>query len=193
MTELGDLRAQVDELKQRLSTSDNRQRSDAGQLREQLSAIKATVQSKQDKIDRLHADATRLQAEIDRLQNEVGGKQGEVDGLAADNRQLRTMLEEVLSAVDSHSAKGSAEALNTFCVEMAALVGTGKTPAPGGDSEQDVIVVPARPRQRGDEAPAAPEGAPETGAKPDGPQDPFEEIEESPALRRILRRGRGIK
>ena len=44
MTELGNLKLQVDELKQRLSDSDTQQRSGAGQLQEQLAAIKATVQ-----------------------------------------------------------------------------------------------------------------------------------------------------
>lgn len=207
MSELGDLRTQVDQLKQRLYGSHGRQRGEATQVQDQLAEITAKVRRKQDEVSTLQRDGRRLKDELDRLQGEVAGKQGEIDALSAENQQLRTMLEEVLSAADDEEAPGPEEALSDFCREMSALVDeeapeaapeTASDAATDDAAADDVIFVPASPDQLAETEEAAPAASEEAStdsaaAQPAPAEEVSEEAADSPVLKRILRRGRARK
>ncbi len=98
MSDLDALRVQVDELKQRLCPSDNQPRIAAEDIQTLSTSIKATMQCKQDEIDRL----------------------------TIENEQLRRMLGEALSAANEHDAGAAENVLRDFYGEMAAFIDPGE-------------------------------------------------------------------
>ena len=98
MSDLDALRVQVDELKQRLCPSDNQPRIAAEDVQTLSTSIKATMQCKQDEIDRL----------------------------TIENEQLRRMLGEALSAANEHDAGPAENVLRDFYAEMAAFIDPGE-------------------------------------------------------------------
>lgn len=98
MSDLDALRVQVDELKQRLCPSDNRPQIAAEDIQTLSTSIKATMQCKQDEIDRL----------------------------TIENEQLRRMLGEALSAANEHDAGAAENVLRDFYAEMAAFIDPGE-------------------------------------------------------------------
>ena len=99
------LKVQVEEMKQRLCASDAQQPTETGEFKDRLASIKATLQGKQNEIERLAAENKQLQ-----------GKQDEIERLAAENKQLQGMLKEVLSAIDEHQSKTSGDILRASLV-----------------------------------------------------------------------------
>ncbi|MCH8021419.1 hypothetical protein IH785_16365 [candidate division KSB1 bacterium] len=98
MSDLDALRVQVDELKQRLCPSDNQPQIAAEDIQTLSTSIKATMQCKQDEIDRL----------------------------TIENEQLRRMLGEALSAANEHDAGAAENVLRDFYAEMAAFIDPGE-------------------------------------------------------------------
>lgn len=122
MSNLDELRLQVDELKQRLGASDAQQQTEAGELKTWLASIKASVQGKQDEIDRL----------------------------TAENEQLRRMLAEAVSAINEHHAQAPGNVLRDIHAEMAALIEPGEAAnaedgeAPSATARQDEALAAAQ-------------------------------------------------
>ena len=148
MSNIDALKVQVDELKQRLGPSDNQVQIAAGDMKTLSVSIKATMQRKQDEIDRL----------------------------TVENEQLRKMLSEALSVANEHHAWPGGNDLRDFYAEMAAFIdpdesanaADGKeapaTAGPDSGAEQKRPAVPQQSRpvattQR-DEALAAMEDSP---------------------------------
>ena len=152
MSNLDALTVQVDELKQRLCPSDNQVQIAAGDIKTLSTSIKATVQRKQDEIDRL----------------------------TVENEQLRRMLGEAVSAVNEHHAWSAGNELRDFYAEMAAFIDPGES-ANAADGKEPAATAehkqPAVPQQS---RPAATTGQDEALAA----------MKDSPALRRIMQRGR---
>ncbi len=169
------LKVQVEELKQRLCASDAQHPTETGEFKDRLASIKATLQGKQDEIARLAAENTQLR-----------GKQDEIARLAAENTQLRGMLKEVLSAIDEHQSKASENVLRAFYAETAALVEPAKaTNARNGEAAR-TKTEPASQSQQNQPAHLQ-QSQPATPAVQDEDDADFAD---SPALRRIMKRGR---
>lgn len=174
MGSIDGLKEQVEELKQRLKGPSSQHGAEFGELKSRLASIKASLESKQGEITRLTGEKERFVAEVQRLSSE--------------NDQLRKMLGEVLSVIGSRPADGSTDFLREFLAETDSLVkaaggGSGDSQAAG-----QAIAVPAQPESAGGEVgPAGPQEAAQPGP---ASQDDGEDDEDSPALRRIMRRGR---
>ena len=120
------------------------------------------------------------------IKDTLQGKQDEIARLAAENTQLRGMLKEVLSAIDEHQSKASENVLRAFYAETAALVEPAKaTNARNGEAAR-TKAEPASQSQQNQPAhlqqsqQAMPAVQDEDGA----------DFADSPALRRIMKRGR---
>ena len=177
------LKVQVEEMKQRLCASDAQQPTETGEVKDRLASIKAILQGKQNEIERLATENKQLH-----------GKQDEIERLAAENKQLHGMLKEVLSAIDEHQSKTSGDILRAFYAETAALIEPAKAATArngqaartkaetASQSQQNQPVHPQMSQQ-----PHAQQGQPATPAVQgeDGA-----DFEDSPALRRIMKRGR---
>ena len=189
MGSIDGLREQVEELKQRLNAPATAHGSEPGELKTRLATIKASLETKQNEITRLTAEKEQFAAEKQQL--------------SAENDQLRKLLSEVLAVIDGQSADASTRILREFLAETDPLI----KPAGGGPKHSGAAGQPAN------QAIAAPgkagmvaAGAREQGAGPagaaatmaDAPISPRQgseaesdgaEEEESPALRRIMKRG----
>lgn len=200
MGNIDGLKEQVEELKQRLNASGAQQASEPNELKAQLASIKTNLENMQSEIARLMSENEQLISAREQL--------------AADKRQLREendqlgkMLGDVLSAIDGRSADASANILREFIAETDSLIKpAGKTAgsviaagppadqATGGDGK--ARAAEAGPREQAAKVAAAVSDAPGSEAQPQngsqaGDKEAHEEAEEeeSPALRRIMKRG----
>lgn len=195
MGSIDGLKEQVEELKQRLNSPGAQLGADAGELKTRLASIKSSLEGKQQEIARLTAEKEQLMAEKQRLA-------AEAQRAAAENEQLRKMLGDVMAVIDGQSANAAGKLLHDFLVETDSLVkpvGNGvKEAQPADQAAGQAASGPGRaePAQAGQQ-PQGAQGA--GGAKPDPEvaiqlgsdvRDKGAEEEESPALRRILKRGR---
>ncbi len=168
MGNIDGFRAQVENLKQRLSGSGEQQRSNSDELKTRLATIKSSLESKQ--------------AEIEQLVDEI--KQ-----LATENGQLHALLKEVLSVTGGQQSDGPAEILRDFFAATDPLIGSaagrGSPIAPDRQPE-------ARPDTRADGRKGAQPGKAdpsEVASKPAPGADGKDiDVENSTALRRIMRR-----
>ncbi len=120
------------------------------------------------------------------IKDTLQGKQDEIARLAAENTQLRGMLKEVLSAIDEHQSKASENVLRAFYAETAALVEPAKaTNARNGEAAR-TKAEPASQSQQNQPAHLQ-QSQPATPAVQDEDDADFAD---SPALRRIMKRGR---
>jgi DNA repair exonuclease SbcCD ATPase subunit len=205
MGSIDGLREQVEELKQRLNDPGSQKTPESGELKTRLASIKASLESKQGEIDQLSAEKGQLAADKEKLAAEKEKLAAEREMLAAerekistekqqlsaDNDQLRKMLKEVLSALDGQPADASTKILSEFLAETDPLV------KPNGVGPETVIAAgppadladanPAKAEPAGD----APKAAGQKNAPQQEPESDGEgaDEEESPALRRIMRRG----
>lgn len=205
------LREQVEELKQRLNDPGAQKASEPGELKTRLASIKASLESKQGEIAQLWTEKKQLTAEKEQLATEKERLATEKEQLAtekqqlsAENDQLRKLLKEVLSAIDGQPADASTNILREFLAETDPLI------KPNGDGSETVIAAgppadltaasPAKAetaeagvrKQTGGPAGTAPRAADKENApqqEPDADGEGVDE-EESPALRRIMKRGR---
>jgi len=194
MGSIDGLKEQVDELKQRLSNPGAQLGAQAGELKARLASIKTSLEGKQQEIARLTGEKEQLAAEKQRLA-------AETQRASTENEQLRKMLGEVLAVIDGQSGDGSATLLREFLAETDALMKpigngvkeaqpAGQAPAQAASSQGGTEPVQAGQQSQGTQA--------SNSDKPD-PQEPIQlgsdvkddvpEEEESPALRRILKRG----
>jgi len=196
MGSIDGLKEQVEELKQRLGNSGAPLGGQGDELKARLASIKTSLEGKQQEIARLTAEKQQLAAESQRLV-------AETQRASAENEQLRKMLGEVLAVIDGQAGDGSANLLREFLAETDALV----KPATNGVKEaQPAGQAPGQAASHGGAEPAQagqqPQGAQgrkgASGDKPDPDvaiqlgsdvKDDSAEVEESPALRRILKRG----
>jgi hypothetical protein len=114
------------------------------------------------------------------------GKQAEIERLAAENGQLRGMLKEVLSAIDEHQSKTSGDILRTFYAETAVLVEPAKAADTRDGEAPQTKAEPASQSQQSQ--PAHPQQ--DQPATPATQGEEAGDFEDSPALRRIMKRGR---
>ncbi len=173
MGNIDGLKEQVEEFKQRLNDPESQKTAKPDELKARLASIKASLETKQVEIDQLSAENKQFVAENKQL---VAEKQQ----LSAENEQLRKLLKEVLSALDNQPADAATNILSEFLAETDPLI------KPKGDRSETVIA--AGPP--GDLATAGPAKAEKAESGP--PVAAGEEVdeEESPALRRIMKRGR---
>lgn len=193
MGSIDGLKEQVEELKQRLNNPSAQLGADAAELKTRLASIKSSLEGKQQEIAKLTAEKQRLAAEAQRA--------------AAENEQLRKMLGEVMAVIDGRPSEGPAKLLSDFLAETDALVkpvgnGVKETPPAGQAADQAASAGRAVPAQAGQQPQGAQgdQGAQGAGgSKPDSDvaiqlgsdvREESAEEEESPALRRILKRGR---
>lgn len=190
MGSIDGLKEQVEELKQRLNDPGKQAGAEAGELKTRLASIKASLEGKQQEITRLTAEKERLTADVQRASSE--------------NDQLRKMLGEVLAVIGGQSSDNSANILREFLAETDPLI----KPVTNGAKDAQSS---GRPADQAMSGPARTDsvqaGAGEPGSGPSGgapgtadPQVAIQlgsdvpgegaEEEESPALRRIMRRGR---
>ena len=168
MSNLDALKTQVDEMKERLGTSDAQRDSEAGEFKTLLASIKTNLQTKQ--------------AEIERL--------------TAENEQLRKMLSDALATVGEHQVQATGNVLRDLHTELAALV--EQIGADGPENVPDEAASPSEPDRASEASRDQPE--PTAGPAPaasaatdDSADDADDDVEDSPALRRIMHRGRGGK
>ncbi len=154
MSDLDALRVQVDELKQRLCPSDNRPQIAAEDIQTLSTSIKATMQCKQDEIDRL----------------------------TIENEQLLRMLGEALSAANEHDAGPAENVLRDFYAEMAAFIDPGEAANAADGKEPTQTAEPDTGAEQ--KQPAVPQQSP-----PAATTEQDETLEDSPLLRRIMKRG----
>ena len=190
MGSIDGLKEQVEELKQRLNSPGAQSGPEAGELKTRLASIKANLEGKQQEIARLTAEKQRLAAEMQRV--------------SAENEQLRRMLGDVLAVIDGQSADHSTQILRDFLAETDALVKSAGNGVKDGRAAAQTAGQAASDQGQAKPAQAAAkaqEAGPSAGdaGKPDpevaiqlgsAVQDEHGEEEESPALRRILKRGR---
>lgn len=199
MGSIDGLRQQVEDLKQRLGDAGSEHNSGSEDLKSRLAAIKATLEAKQKDVERLTAEKERLAAENERLAAEREHLAAEQQRLSAENDQLRKLLSDVLAVIDGPSGSGSTKIIREFLAETDPLVkSTGEAPKDGGTAsppaDQD-LAAPDEPAAASPEhgtppadlaaAPASAETWPQPG--PDAAGEGADD--ESPALRRIMRRG----
>ena len=190
MNESDEFRQQVEELKQRLGSTQAQHESQAGALTQRLTSIKASLRQKQEEITRL----------------------------SAENQQLRIMLDEVIAMLNRREELESGAMVNGFFDEISELIENEQSeaippleisapPQPSAWSSEEKPAepesgpsLPAEPSAAAEIKPespvkAAPAEESETAAPTvqaeAAPQDPEkeEEQEEVPALKRILKRG----
>jgi len=217
MGSIDGLREQVEELKQRLNGPGEHQAAEPNELKARLASIKAGLEGKQNEIARLTAEKEQLLAAKDQfaaeMQQQLSAKEqlaaekqqlaAEKQQLAAENDQLRKMLGEVLSVIDGRSTDDSASILREFIAETDPLIesagdGSGNVIAAGPPADHATAnpgktgSAEAGPREQAARVAAAVSDAPGDEAQPqDGPQSADKAAEEeSPALRRIMKRGR---
>jgi regulator of replication initiation timing len=191
MGNIDGLREQVEELKQRLNGPGTPSAGEPSELKARLASIKTSLESMQSEIARLTSEKAQLVAAREQLA-------ADKRQLGEENEQLRKMLGDVLAAIDGQSADASANILQEFIAETDPLI------KPAGASSQNVIAAgppadhAAGPREQAakvaaavSEAPGSTEAQPQSGPHSGKPSDEAaEEEEESPALRRIMKRGR---
>ncbi len=158
MSKLDALRVQVDELKQRLGPSDNQVQIAAGDIKTLSASIKATVQRKQDEIDRL----------------------------TIENEQLRKILGEALSAANEHHAWTAGNDLHDFYAEMAAFIDPDESATAADGKEAPATAAPESGAEQ--KQPAVPQQS--RPAATTGQDEALAAMKDSPALRRIMQRGR---
>jgi predicted nuclease with TOPRIM domain len=210
MGSIDGLKEQVEELKQRLNAPDGPPGANTGELKTRLATIKASLEGKQQEIARLTAEKERLTAEKQRLTAEkeqfATEKQkfaAEMQRASSENEQLRRMLGDVLAVIDGQSVDSSTKILREFLAETDPLIKPAsngvKDAGAAGQGADQAATAPGRaaPTQAGGREHGA--GSAGGAGKPDPDvaiplgsdvdvEDPEEE--ESPALRRIMRRGR---
>ncbi len=210
MGSIDGLREQVEELKQRLKDPGSQNTPESGELKTRLASIKASLESKQGEIDQLSAEKRQLAAEKEKLAAEremLAAEREKISTekqqLSADNDQLRKMLKDVLSALDGQPADASTKILSEFLAETDPLIkpngaGPETVIAAGPPADlADASPAKAEPAEAGARKQAAgPAGdAPKAAGQKNAPQQEPEsdgegaDEEESPALRRIMRRG----
>lgn len=194
MGNIDGLKAQVEELKQRFTQSDTQPGPEAEELKSRLASIKANLEGKRQEISRLVAENERLAADLQRA--------------TAESDQLRKMLAEVLAVIDGQSSNDATMILREFLAETDPLIqmaGDGANEAraqerPAGlRAEVSDPEVPHRSGPAHDDAPEQGARAPGGEAGRGEPQaaiplgsevrDDDARETESPALRRILKRG----
>jgi uncharacterized phage infection (PIP) family protein YhgE len=180
MGNIDGLKEQVEEFKQRLNDPESQKTAKPDELKARLASIKASLETKQVEIDQLSAENKQFVAENKQLAAENKQLAAEKQQLSAENEQLRKLLKEVLSALDNQPADAATNILCEFLAETDPLI------KPKGDRSETVIA--AGPP--GDLATAGPAKAEKAESGP--PVAAGEEVdeEESPALRRIMKRGR---
>jgi DNA repair exonuclease SbcCD ATPase subunit len=171
MGSIDGFREQVEELKQRLNEQGSQKTPESGELKTRLASIKASLESKQGEIDQLSAEKTQLAAEQEKLAAEREKISTEMQQLSAENDQLRKLLKEVLSTLDGQPADASINILSEFLAETDPLIKPN-----GAGPETDITAGPPADLAAANSAKAESDGE---GA----------DEEESPALRRIMRRG----
>ncbi len=154
MSDLDTLRVQVDELKQRLCPSDNQPQIAAEDIQTLSTSIKATMQCKQDEIDRL----------------------------TIENEQLRRMLGEAMSAANEYDAGAAENVLRDFYAEMVAFIDPGEAANAADGKEPTQTAEPDTGTEQ--KQPAVPQQSP-----PAATTEQDETLEDTPVLRRIMRRG----
>jgi DNA repair exonuclease SbcCD ATPase subunit len=210
MGSIDGLREQVEELKQRLNDPGSQNTPESGELKTRLASIKASLESKQGEIDRLSAEKEKLAAEKEKLAAEremLAAEREKISTekqqLSADNDQLRKLLKEVLSALDGQPADASSNILSEFLAETDPLIkpnGAGpETVGAAGPAADRAAAKSAKAETAEADArvqAAGPAGdAPKAAGQKNAPQqEPDSDGEgadeaESPALRRIMRRG----
>lgn len=190
MGNIDGLKEQVEELKQRLNGAEAQPAAEPNELKARLASIKTSLESMQSENARLTSEKEQLIAAREQLA-------AEKRQLGEENDQLRKMLGDVLAAIDGQSADASANILQEFIAETDPLI------KPAGTTSDSVIAAgpppdhAAGPREQAAKVAAAVSDAPGSEAQPQsGPQagdketDEAAEEEESPALRRIMKRGR---
>ncbi len=179
MGNIDGLREQVEQLKQRLNEPQSPQIAAPDELKTRLASIKQSLEAKQGEIAQLSAEKQKLAADKEKFA-------AEVQGLSAENDQLRKMLKDLLSALDGRPSDAATTILSEFLAETDPLVGpnnkAGEAVIAAGPSADATAAPPARAETAGPETPAgAVQVAERARAEPDE--------EESPALRRIMKRG----
>ena len=204
MGNIDGLREQVEQLKQRLNEPESQQIAAPDELKTRLASIKKSLESKQGEIAQLSAEKQKLAAEKDKfaaeLQRQSADKDkfaAELQRLSAENDQLRKMLKDLLSALDSRPADSATSILSEFLAETDSLIEPngqgGGTVIAAGPPAAAAAAQPGKAESAGSppadgvaqaaESQAGKQRAPDTaGEEPDE--------EESPALRRIMKRGR---
>jgi len=199
MGNIDGLKAQVEELKQRFTQPDTQPGPEAEELKSRLASIKANLEGKRQEISRLVAENERLAADLQRA--------------TAESDQLRKMLAEVLAVIDGQSSNDATMILREFLAETDPLIqmaGDGGSEARAQEPPADLRAEVSDPEVPHRSGPAH-DDAPEQGARSPGgeagrgeagrgaPQaaiplgsevrDDDARETESPALRRILKRG----
>ena len=123
MGNIDGLKAQVEELKQRLIKSDAQPSPEVGELKSRLAHIKANLEGKRQEIFRLVAENERLAADLQRA--------------TAENDQLRKMLAEVLVVIDGQSSDDATEILREFLAETDPLIQMTGDGDGDGDGDSD--------------------------------------------------------
>lgn len=192
MGSIDGLKEQVEELKQRLNAPGAQQASEPNEVKARLASIKTNLETMQSEITRLTSEKEQLISAREQLA-------ADKRQLKEENDQLCKMLGDVLSAIDGRSADASAKILREFIAETDSLI------KPAGKTAESVIAAgpptdhatEAGPREQAAKVAAAVSDSPGSEAQPqDGSQadeaEAHEEAdeEESPALRRIMKRGR---
>jgi len=193
MGSIDGLKEQVEELKQRLNDPGPQKASKPDELKTRLASIKASLESKQGEITELLAEKQRFAAEIKRLAAENKRFAADQERLAAErqqlsaeNDQLRKMLKDVLTALDGQLADASTNIISEFLAETDPLV-----KASGGRSE--TVIAAGPPKDLAAAGPSS-DAAKAKGTAKAPPQELGSDAvdadeEESPALRRIMKRG----
>lgn len=201
MGNIDGLREQVEQLKQRLNEPESQQIAAPDELKTRLASIKKSLESKQGEIAQLSAEKQKLAAEKDKfaaeLQRQSADKDkfaAELQRLSAENDQLRKMLKDLLSALDSRPADSATSILSEFLAETDSLI------EPNGQGGGTVIAAgppaAAQPGKAQGASSRSPHGAAQGPETQPGKQQALDtageepDEEESPALRRIMKRGR---
>ncbi len=185
MTQINELRQQVENVRKRLGQLDGQDSDQVGEIKERLSSIKSELLRKQQIIEE---------------------QQREIETLREENRQLSEILTQALSALDEQAKVGVHEVVQELDAEISDLLskvasapaddedaaGSAPLDASNGTGETGAASAaePAQPERGGD-------GQAQTDNASDGPHTPTGEGErrwdpesESPALRRIMGRSR---
>ncbi len=172
MTAVSEYKTQIEEIRKRLSGTNGHNGDRTGELKERLSAVRASLLRKQEIID---------------------ARTREIADLRDENGQLSDMLGQVLAALDEQSKGGLQEIVQSFDSEFSGLLsdeGAQAVAAGNLEPEAEAEAKEAGPDGGGDRRDLPSEVAGEQQPRSDD-ADPEPELEnESPALRRIMGRRR---
>lgn len=136
---------------------------------------------------RQESEASEFKTLLASIKTNLQTKQAEIDRLVAENEQLRRMLDDALAAAQEYQVQSNGNVLRDLHAEMAALVepigvaGPEETPDEGR----------AEPESRS--GPDRPSEAEQDQPEPAAELETDAQVDDSPALRRIMHRGRGAK